>query len=173
MRETTSRRMPDGTQTFDHAEYLAAWQTLAAGVEAVTGGDVISLDPGFVVAPSSKHGGASFEIPVWAAYRMAEAAAEQAAALRLVADIRAAVGDDGRRMQDELIAWLSAEHAELARLRGERAVLDGLLRSAHATLYTLRDEDSEDGGAALRALLARIDAALGPATEDLLTGEGQ
>lgn len=41
--------------------------------------------------------------------------ANEASALRLVADIRAAVGDDGKRMQPELIEYLRRMSADVAR----------------------------------------------------------
>ena len=50
--------------------------------------------------------------------------ANEASALRLVADIRAAVGDDGKRMQPELIEYLrrmSADAALYQRLRDTTA----------------------------------------------------
>ena len=40
--------------------------------------------------------------------------ANEASALRLVADIRAAIGDDGKRMQPELIEYLRRMSADVA-----------------------------------------------------------
>lgn len=42
--------------------------------------------------------------------------AASAAALRLVADIRFALGDDGKRMQDELVAWCKELRQDTVRL---------------------------------------------------------
>lgn len=76
---------------------------------------------------------------------------------------------------------LDAARAESARLAGERGVLAGLLEQAGATLADVAErlafacgEKAEDAPSAVaRRLAARIDAALGPATDDLLTGEGR
>jgi hypothetical protein len=51
-------------------------------------------------------------------------------------------------------------------LWGESSVLRALLRQAASVLDTIADDDQEDGGAALRALLEQIGAALDPSSRD-------
>jgi len=48
----------------------------------------------------------------------ADADATAASALRLVTDVRFALGDDGKRMQDELIEYARALRADAERMRG-------------------------------------------------------
>lgn len=50
--------------------------------------------------------------------------AASAAALRIVADIRFALGDDGKRMQDELVCWCKE-------LRQDTVRLDDVLNTVH------------------------------------------
>jgi hypothetical protein len=66
----------------------------------------------------------------------------------------------------DLLGRHNALAANCATLRGEARVLRALLRQAADVLDTITDNDSEDGGAALRALRVQIAAALDPSSRD-------
>ena len=72
-------------------------------------------------------------IPALEAER-ADAIAQQAAALDLVARIRQALGDDGRRMQDELIEWCrTLVQAEAERDAAKKSL--SIVQRHHATAW--------------------------------------
>lgn len=59
--------------------------------------------------------------------KASEQAAENASLLRLLADIRFALGDNGRRMQPELVEWCKELRADAERYRWLRANATGKL----------------------------------------------
>ncbi len=94
--------------------------------------------------------------------------AAKAAALGLVSSIRFALGDNGRRMQPELIEWCRGlrDHAQvMAQLRGESTVLRTLLCQANEVLATIDDQDMEDDSQ-FRQLRQDIAAALDQSSRD-------
>lgn len=94
--------------------------------------------------------------------------AAKASAFGLVSSIRFALGDNGRRMQPDLIEWcrgLRAHAQDLAQLRGESTVLRTLLRQADEVLATIDDQDMEDDSQ-FRQLRQDIAAALDPSSRD-------